>query len=1419
MDVNYDILVGDSEYSGKIGTYQFKKVDGKLVLEGEFLRHVYYLQDVTCGLDFGMSATDVSTVGSGKAEMEWDSDYTVSFDFPAPTADDLDAPGNYGITKTAAAEVTQPFIEYKIEVTATGKGDLAADAEGNPNGKWISDTLPAGLVYESVKVTLVGTSVTSPVDLSTELQYTDTLNYQITGTEVTKVTIDIKAVLTAEKMEAYMNAAKNGKGFEQKFENSVALSRDEAAKEKIAESKAATEMELPVFFGKEGQPSATDNRVYDWTITVNTYGTADKIYIIDSLDTSVHNYIGNITIQAEGEVAKTFALEDKNGLATKLSYEELTSGALDTQESFFAGLSTDKAAYYKTADDKGILIIPYKDFINKNVTIKYQTKMKGTTGTSVANVSNKAKLIWKGYEYGPGPGPWENPDFGFDIGKTYTPNTKVVTKSAGAYDPKTQIATWDFVVNAFSTDKLDNVTITDTLDRKKQEFLLFDTHDNLVLTGESGTLNVPYYAPESLPGSGNYYTFKTGSENNITFELHLEAAAIPRYTFSLDTKVVDPIILTANGANTTLANSIAVNATVDGVSIDQQEVSASKTVKHEILKKEAVGKYDYTDHTIGWKITINADKIPIDDAKIQDDLPLGTYVMDADPVTITVAEDSSVVNTTWGALKTGVTVDGKTVTAILADSTGTLDGKTYQKNSFTLDFGDKIEKTYTIAYKTTVEEPFRRYVMRNNAVKFDNSCAYVSPSAVYAVFVTAGDAATHNVTAEPLAKSGTYKVVANTDSDKAKYGADKVGLGVVSWTVVINRNAVDMTGAVIADELADVFELDTDSLVLKTANIASDGKATAGSPVDLSKFTPKIDFTSFSLTIPTEYKDTPLLLTFNTYLVKDAGKDELTNRIGAQLADGDAMDSGTQTAANAANFDFDKYASASVAPMLTINKKSSTKDEDGGSYINLPDAEFEIYEMKYDGTAWVEVRSKVRSTTSNGVATFMFLKRGIMYRLTEAAAPDGYAIDPKEYYFWFEPTGGASLVDPVPAGENVEFTTFIDRLGNLTIENKPLQVDSNALVIQKVSGDGRPMAGVTFTLTSTTGGKTFATTQTTGADGQAAFSGLDPGMAYCLTETLPTGCTAAVTQWDIKVSFDTTTGEFAYEICPDGGVYEAVAGPYTIVNAYTNSSISLVGVELLVDALGVESEKRQSGAVFAIYHLNEKVGYLAWDDATEAYIPSTCGDATLAKNSFGSAYIQPNGAGYGLLPGDYSFLLETIPTGVLPDDVLYAFAVPDSGVPVAIRVDGAERYVFVKAPEKKPDNTTADDDDDDSGSSATPDTKVASKPAAALAIPAGSQVLPAPVMLAEKDNYKMELFTYTHNGAEEQYLKIEVTQPGGVIFKSLPTPVRAGYTFDGWYSDPECTELYLLGGTAVPRGLFYLYPGWVPLHSNPNMGR
>jgi len=603
--------------------------------------------------------------------------------------------------------------------------------------------------------------------------------------------------------------------------------------------------------------------------------------------------------------------------------------------------------------------------------------------------------------------------------------------------------------------------------------------------------------------------------------------------------------------------------------------------------------------------------------------------------------------------------DGLTIT--VSTATGTSAGG-YSKDAVVFSFDSNgsdavlpedstISDQFTFVFSTTVDQHYRSDVFITNASHqlVNNSTltgTVVDPTGenLTTKAVNVSDGATQTFSTPVVAKSGTYH-------HNASYGESGT-VDYADWTIVINPDQIDMTDVLISDQLVDCLELDTDSLHVYSATVSASGTAAQGTEI-----TGNLSFTTrnsagFSFAVPAAYATTPLIITLNTLVVETADASSMKNTVTLKWNGGNSASSGESTAGGAVSFDADSYATATTAPFLQVLKSSSNSalDSSGKPLYPLSGAVFTLTPMMDDGSGtWVgdtSAKTKVRTTSSSGLANFFFLKRGVVYQLEESSAPSGYAKDDSVYYYVF-PKAGTSYPGTIGGvAVNVITSSSVKQRIQDTPDNATPGGGGSAgysLSFVKKTDTGAALAGVAFTLKSA---KLKDQTATSGSDGTVTFSNLDAG-TYTLEETVPDAYEAIA-----SVTVTITLSGGVYSVAMAGGDVstDTTTGGYVLTNHYIRGTVSLSKTDSY-------SGSKISGAEFSVYQkdTNTLVAYLTESGTAGTYTLAAANGAgsSLLTNPVTNALDAPvlsNQAGtLMLLAGNYYVTETTTPTGYLAE--------------------------------------------------------------------------------------------------------------------------------------------------------------------------
>lgn len=926
---------------------------------------------------------------------------------------------------------------------------------------------------------------------------------------------------------------------------------------------------------KDGIPLDVNGDMYQWEIHVDAHFSAGvNLYLIDHIgDTeNTHHYVLDdpenhpVRIESAGKPGKIFEVvtlsEEELGSITDKDFENLSINDIEVLlgkgDRFHNGI----VYVYERTDAKSgktdqFMLIPMNGYTNGKSTIYYETDVRASKNQGSleyeAELGNEVKPVWK-WDGGLSPG--DMPFGEITVGKTYPIQVNVVNKKAAGYHPESNTISWEFDVNQRGV-KLDRVLITDDLNDedngKKLEWIGLGEGKAISLVhtdrkpaaqrGSADGRSVSYVDPEtwkeqvSMEGEkedapGNYYTID-GAELKIRLD-GMEAEDY--YKFTVDTRILDGNY--AQNGKWTIENTASVVATSDGKNSKPIKTKGSIEVEHTLLLKyvEPFGKetgkpyfYNFKENSVQWRIKVNPDGRTIKEAVIADTLPLGTTFGQI----ISASRGDSKGEVTDNVSGANINFsDGERVQLEVtkgkpkpypATNTGS-----YSADTIKFKFPEEIQDTYEFVFTTVVEKSFRKEIIKSadkDGEPLLNQADLTGK--IDEVEITGAHVeAINRIMPQPLRKEGSYHglsdyVYFDDDSPDGR----KIQMVWLNWTAYVNRTNVNMEGAEIWDALEECFELIPASVNIDvvgldeegdiadeaaTVRIVEKGKAVQGKTA-LTGWT--ADDRGFRFTIPKEYKNDTLRITFDTALVDDAAASQMTNTIHAK---GNGWEDSSAKASddNSEDFRLEDYATAEGMIFLRVLKSSENNNTDT---LYLKGAEFSLQklQLKQGGNKksledWKEVGSaKIRTTRSNGALSYLFLQPDVMYRLEETKAPIGYKkIDKKWYIVAKLDKNGISDYPDASLNGDMEVIINQEREKNsldCTVNNKPDVKDgTNELRFVKTGQNGQILPGTVFTLKSSH----QSWTATADDEGVVSFKSLDPlekGQLYTLRETKPVG--------------------------------------------------------------------------------------------------------------------------------------------------------------------------------------------------------------------------------------------------------------------------------------------------------------------------
>lgn len=1095
------------------------------------------------------------------------------------------------------------------EYMSLESGDNSGTAD--LSGKWITDTLPQGLEIREV---WAGQKGNGGQLLATPSEYRIieedgiyTLKYQIASAsdasdypgqktnssgQIVEAGITVVACLTEEEYERipdYTDGVYN-----KKFENRASLKEEngEDLKNLVDSNVVSTRMKLKRTLEKAGKLHGHNGNIVEWSIDFQSIlrGGIESAYIIDWMEAETQDYIlsDGITIEGDGADGSVELCDSGEYFESvepdPLEFLKASPSALEKLEndSQNGNGSAQKFSYkYSSSDGTAAVytafILPVKDILNKKVTIKYKTKLSKKTGDSQFSdkieLNNAAGFFYK-TESGSGTGDWY---FDYNMSSQIEVEYNVVEKKAGNYRENEQIMHWQFEVNKLG-NALDDIVIRDRFIDEEQQILAstFNNNQELLLkkydrnTGsENGTSVLPLLT--EVKGETKGYVIseikdESGKKTGEELEIHIgEVSQDDFYIFEIVTKVVDPqIFSTSNGGSVSNKAVYQIYSGKVPILKEAKEISASRNIPNVLLKKESINvsdgnNYDYEKNQIKWRVTSNVCNVLIKEQKITDELPVGVSLAEVTSVKMKDASGQEFTGEKIPAATPGelpefkfTKTDSSAVIMRVAEVKGVTENG-YSRNTVTFTFrkdGSSEESyqsndSYEIEFLTDVDEKYRIDEFKlQDKVTFENEACLTG-------YVFAYDAES----GEPIGDKKAVTASASAVNEGlrpylVKDGKYIVKEGKIDWSLLVNRTAVDMSDAVITDQLIDALDLDTDSFKYYKATVKQDGSYENGEPVQdaSNRLNLKADESGFTITLPaspSELSNQPFVVEFSTWLVDNSAKNNMTNDITVTRS-GKEEESRESLAESANDFNLKQFVTGNRINTLMIEKYSSNSDT---KKVTLPGAEFELKLMIDKDTEDPSNESIIKTTKGNGKATFMRFKRDRLYRLTETQAPLGYTKPAEPAYFVYSTDQDviARFREMVPDVQVCE-----EYMDTVPIDNTPHSGSGgNRLEFVKKGDKGETISGAVFTLKSS---DDFVTREAgSNTEGKVVFENLDPG-DYVLSEKSAAGYEISDRTEQIAIRLDSETGDYL-EPEVTGELLIKEDASYSVINAPYKTNI------------------------------------------------------------------------------------------------------------------------------------------------------------------------------------------------------------------------------------------------------------------------
>lgn len=560
-------------------------------------------------------------------------------------------------------------------------------------------------------------------------------------------------------------------------------------------------------------------------------------------------------------------------------------------------------------------------------TITYVTKIADGHGLS-DSFTNSAQFTGSG-------------DPGFRVTKNYTVpvGTWLFTKSDGLYNRSTHEMGWTLMLNnkqaAFDQAYTVEDPLPEGLSITKDEQGIPLIYQNGSTSGEKEALPC-VKTGDSAPTDKIYfeYTAKTDETKRDVIVIHVpQGVSGQTHTVSYTTSVDAPTVYGANKL-TTFSNTATVQIGGEKLSISQPSFVTSQ-----MISKGTNKGYDVANKRVSWKIMINQNEMPVEDAVVTDtpEETLGQKV---------VADSLRIDNQTLAEFNKN-NKDAKAALTVAEDG-----------RQFTVTFA-KINAKHTITYETELTDLEGLY---------NNQAASVSNSATF----TGKGLPTSK--SEEISQTVGMGIVDKYCSSESVQGEE------ITWQVIVNKNLLDLQNPILTDTLAEALTLDLESVKLYEATVDSKGQVKKGQeiPVGPENISYNTQTHVFQFDFKMEQMNEAYWLVFTT-LVAPETEATFNNSVQLNCKGHQQSDESGNIAFQWASFGGSGSGSRG---QLLLHKQDKTGQP-------LAGAEFTLVNT---------ANGLIQTATTNeqGEATFAGLRNGGTYTLTETKAPEGYYIDQTE---------------------------------------------------------------------------------------------------------------------------------------------------------------------------------------------------------------------------------------------------------------------------------------------------------------------------------------------------------------------------------------------------------------------------------------
>ncbi len=1104
--------------------------------------------------------------------------------------------------KKSAGESDSPFgVTFEASIQANGDNTLAGgtftDTEIIKNSNWPNGDLAK--LY-SVTVTLQdGTSTTlTGADLKKYIDSDGNFNYPFDEESGTKADFTLNYAVLEESVFQTLKDNADGKGgvMGETWAKNKATFKPEDPDSETKEASADASLGNVQPVDKTGAPVPGDTQHIQWTITID----ADNFEYTEPYFTDWFSK----QLFEEGEQITV------NGSSFTLSKTVSADPSSVTSEQAKGLLAGEKAVLLKSSDGKQGFLLDLTDVApdgNNKIVITY-TSLAELDEEGNAEAENNGKVVFEDISFTT-PDKVKHTDTeldGISDKEVVKTSSNPIKKSAVGFDPKTGLFTWKFEFNEDAKD-YDYAILKDTPDdsqvfpdsyRDPANTITLNVKDNFASSTEALPPVVLQYKGTNVPDgadvkadSQGYYLNEAGTELYIVL---YKVSKQYMYEFQLNTKLVggsvlgedydinehyspdgngeiwystDSSYLKSNATNSVTAITPSGEVTKDA----NQDWSGARLLKSINSNSYGyVGSIDFGDRYDGklrFELTVNPYCYTIDNAKLVEELPVGTTFGDIEKIVI--YRDGY--KNGSGETYTGADVENY-ITWLIEEGTGSFKGSkpTYSKDKMTFDFAaEPLDYCVDIYFYVTVDTDFAMdYIGQKSQdpVQFINTA--VLTGSIDGDEFTDTQAASGKVQCDNVTKTGIMDNNSNA----------------IRWEVDFNKDSRDMSGMSIIDDLENTGmrmamrdgrdgEVKPDYnnpsgkcfIVEQVVSTDTEWGGTEKKYIDITdKFRKDMDLGGFTLYFDdNEYSKMHLRITFYTKVTQKAKTDKqgsFSNKIYLTVTGNENRDKHyDSTSVDGSALSYESWSGGSGLRTLTLYKT----DENGDP---LTGALFKI--SYYDPDAGVR-KEETRSTNQTGSDpagqfTYTDIPFDVLLTVQETQAPNEYVLDDTKYYVVYPKELSKEWFKEQYPNYDIVFAEN-DR-AELRIQNKPEGTSASVSIYKTWDNfkyaDLAPekidefISKTVFTIEDEEGTTSDVTPTWDTTRGKLTFKGLKPNNTYTITEK-ETAEGYGLFNGVITVEVDGDANATVYvQETPDAEKVKA-ADDYTVANKYEYGSVTV----------------------------------------------------------------------------------------------------------------------------------------------------------------------------------------------------------------------------------------------------------------------